>query len=67
MDKKYLTIPALAQIKELVTLAKHYEGMLSTIRDSLVKVVQDETGINLSEGDWNLDTEKGVVVRVAAE
>ena len=67
MNKTHLSVSALKQVHEILVLAKHYDAMLTTIRASLVTLVQDETGINLSDGDWNLDTDTGVIEHVTTD
>ncbi|GHO55533.1 hypothetical protein [Ktedonobacter robiniae] len=65
--KQYLTLPTLKQVQELTLLAKHYEAMLQTIRASLAKVIEDEIEIDISNGDWHLDTDTGAIEHVTAD
>ncbi|GHO45198.1 hypothetical protein [Ktedonospora formicarum] len=65
--KQHLTLTSLKQVQELAVLSKHYEAMLQTIQASLVKVVQDDTGIDVSSGEWHLDTDTGAIEHGTAD
>ena len=67
MQKQFLSVPSLKQVKELTILGNHYQQMLDTIRAAIVKTVEDETGIDLTEGCWSLDTETGVIEHVTTD
>ncbi len=62
-----LSEATLTQVRELVTLSRHYQTMNQSIQASLIKVVQDETGVDLSRGDWNLDQDTGELTHVTAD
>lgn len=62
-----LTEASLAQVKELVTLARHYQAMSQNIQTALIKVVADETGIDLGRGDWHLDQATGELTHVTTD
>ncbi len=62
-----LTPEALKQVNQLALLAQHHEQLAQLSRDALFKVVADEAGVALQNGDWHLDTDTGEITHVTTD
>jgi hypothetical protein len=49
------------RVQQVLLLCNYLESLLKNLRQSLVKMLEDELGINLGVGNYTLDPETGEV------
>lgn len=62
-----LTPESLRQVQDCILLTQHHQALAQAAREALLKVVHDETGIDLAGADWELDTDTGELTHVTSD